>query len=147
MANNHLAQLGVEPPEDVHPLRVLWAELQRSCTTVARLDALAAQLDAGELSQLEGSRLVDLLGKERDRLRLTAKVVLDNDVERRIEQLDQAQVDLLDDAITGIVTDLGHDPADPAVRRVVARNLKRAADRVWTPPVPVRQLAIEGGRG
>lgn len=56
-----------------------------------------------------------------------AKMGVDANLVDRSLKIDEKRVDLLNSVLTRIITDLGHDPQDNDVRRVVSRRLREVA--------------------
>ena len=125
-------------PVEVDPLAALLGELYRTAGHVAWLGALVAELEhveGGEsgLKQYrkgEGGALwerpsvwVELYQHERAHLAKVARDCLAAGVEERRVKMEEATAELIARAFRGFAVELGHDPADPAVRTAFRRHL------------------------
>lgn len=113
-------------PVDVAPLDALLGELYRSAGHVAWLGSVVAELDDVMVTSMFGlgpSAWIDLYRKERDHLARVARDCLSAGVEERIVKIEEAKADLIAQAFRGFAVELGHDPADPAVRSAFRRHL------------------------
>jgi hypothetical protein len=123
-------------PLEVDPFNALLGELHRTAGIVAWLGLLIGELphDHGDLrhSALKqygaetGERpsvWIELYQKERAHLAKVATDCLRAGVEERKVRIVEEQGQLIADVIRRIVSGLGRDPADPAVREVVRREL------------------------
>lgn len=82
----------------------------------------------GILASSVGEKITQAFRDERAHLAKVAKYGIDAKLIDRQQQLDERRLDMMDDVITAIVRDLGHDPNDNAVRAVVSKRLlERAA--------------------
>jgi len=131
-------------PREVEPHGALVEEVHRAAGHVAWLGEVVGQLDRNQLVhgitrtvQLpDGSRTVEaraainiwvkLYQDERDRLVRVAKAAIDAGVAERQVRLAEGQAQQLAQVIRAILTDLGHDPGDENVRKVVRLRLIEA---------------------
>jgi hypothetical protein len=125
----------------VEPHEALLEEVHRAAGHVAWLGEVVGQLERSQVVhgitrtvQLpDGSRTVEaraainiwvkLYQEERDRLVRVAKAAIDAGVEERQVRLAEGQAQQLAHVIRTVLTDLGHDPADQRVRKVVRFRL------------------------
>lgn len=87
-----------------------------------RLAAKGATVDADGISVL-----VKLEQDERRELTRAAKLALDGNVAERHIRLAERTAEQLVAVLRGVVTELGHNPTDPAVQTVVRRHLQLVA--------------------
>lgn len=92
---------------------------------VADVDGIVQKLkqrvrQAGELKPAD----LDALGEWLDRASRMAKSVLDARVDDRRVRINEQTAHQFLEVMTGALTDLGHDPRDPQVMRVVATRLR-----------------------
>jgi hypothetical protein len=127
-----VATLGL--PIEVDPLDALLGELWRTAGHVAWLGAVVADLDgtvtgmAGGLLEpsmfgLQPSAWLKLYQQERRHLADVARACLAAGVEERRVRIAEGQAELIAQAFRGFAVELGHDPADPAVREAFRRHL------------------------
>lgn len=119
-------------PVEIDPLDALLAELHRTAGHVAWLGTIVQGLDRSELRQrtMAGSVpsvWVALYQDERKHLAAVAASCLRAGVDERRIQLAERQGQLVAEAIRGILSDLGVDPATEQARTVVRRHLMAVA--------------------
>jgi hypothetical protein len=132
-------------PREVEPHEALLEEVYRAAGHVAWLGEVVGQLDTkrvvhgiartGQLA--DGNRTVQgraainiwvkLYQEERDRLVRVARAAIDAGVAEHQVRLAEGQAQQLARVITAVLTDLGHDPADEGVRKVVRLRLLEGA--------------------
>jgi hypothetical protein len=130
---------------DVDPHEALLEELHRAAGHVAWLGEVVAQLERNQVVQgitrtvqlPDGNRPVEtpaainvwvkLYQEERDRLVRVARAAIDAGVAERQVRLAEGRAQQLARVITAVLTDLGHDPADEHVRKVVRLRLLEGA--------------------
>ena len=127
---------GVDPPalDNAADRQRAAEDLQRVFSTggVAALIGVKWGSTSGEFSNLdqveEGIRgLVRLEAEERDRCAVMATKAIAAGLAERQVRLAEQQGQLVAEAIRAMLTDLGHDPADPQVARVVSTRLHALA--------------------
>ena len=110
---------------------LLWA-VTISARQVAWLRSLLAERMTGDgKPQIDGddlTALVKLEHDERRELARAAKSALDAGIAERQVRLAERVAEQLVAVLRGVVTELGHDPADPAVAGVVRRHLALVAN-------------------
>ena len=138
-------QLERVTPTPHTPYEVLRAELARSHEATEYLGSIIQRHDDPPVAWIA------LWGEERNRLTKTADVMLKHEerVAARESKLTVQAVDALDDAMRGVLTDLGMDPDSTVVRELLAFHIRRAigkprtdaiesalADSIPPPPAP-----------
>jgi hypothetical protein len=123
-AEKAVAKLGL--PIESDPLEALLDELHRTVGHVVWLGQIVGDLDAVMESTMFGlapSGWVKLYQIERTHLAKVARDCLASGVEERRVRLAEGQAELMAQAFRGFAVELGHDPADPAVRSAFRRHL------------------------
>ena len=126
---------------EIEPHQALLEEIHRTAGAVAWLEEIIRDLEKANLTrgvakavQLpDGSRTIEtraavnvwiqLYQDERDRLVRVAKAAIECGVAERAVKLAEKQAEQLAAVVGAIVTDLGHDLKDPAVRETVRLRL------------------------
>lgn len=133
-------------PRDIRPIDALEQELHR---TQGHVDWLDEQVG------LRGAdpHLMAVYQAERAHLTKVTQLMMQLDVPGKRIELSERTLDTLQQAIEGIVLDLGHDMASDHIRRIIGRNLEKAVkaahdDRltVDVPPEPVVRPEDAPGR-
>ena len=138
-AERAVATLGL--PRDVAPHVALLEEVHRAAGHVAWIGEIVGRMQEKELVQgvtkairhPDGTQTVEaqaaisvwvkLYHDERDRLVRVSKAALDAGVAERFVRLAEQEAQHLASVVKAILTDLGHDLADPQVREVVKLRL------------------------
>jgi hypothetical protein len=116
-------------PRDINALTALTQELARAQGHVVWLNQLIAS-GAVELVQTTPASVeipsvwLDLYAKERSHLAAVARACLSAGVEERTVRLVERQAQMLVQALSAILYELGHDPTDAQVRSIVGRHLR-----------------------
>lgn len=113
-------------PADVEPLEAILGELHRTAGHVHWLGAIVGQLPDAMESTMFGQQVsvwIKAYREERSHLVAVAKACLTAGIEERRVRLAEKQAELIATAFRGFAVDLGHDPADPAVRAAFRRHL------------------------
>lgn len=119
-------------PIEIDPLDALLGELHRTAGHVAWLAGIVADLDEGAgrdglmvdtMVGKQPSHWLQLYRQERSHLAGVARACLAAGVEERRVKLAEQQAELVAEAFRGFARELGHDPADPAVRQAFRRHL------------------------
>jgi hypothetical protein len=118
-------------PVQVDPLDALLGELHRTAGHVAWLGAVVAEAsdDAAltQVSMTSGMAMpsvwLQLYQHERAHLAKVATDCLKAGVDERRVRMEEATAELIATAFRGFAVELGHDPADPAVRTAFRRHL------------------------
>lgn len=127
---------GMGIPIETTPEQALMSEVYRSAGHVQWMSDVIADweynapreliLQLGETGY-EKAAWIRVYQDERAHLARVAKAAIDAGIAERVVQLATTQAGLINQAITQILTDLGQDPRDPQVRRVVANRLSAVA--------------------
>lgn len=144
----HTAAVTYGLPVDVSPTQALLDEIQWTAGHVAWLRDRVQELEQGELtwgrteyregaggekdgwSSIEragANVLLELYEKERRHLVAVTTAALSAGIEERRVRLQEEQGVLVAEAIRAMLSDLGLDPADPGVMRVVSSRLYAVA--------------------
>jgi len=127
-------------PREIDPHDALLEEVYRTAGHVAWLGEVVAGIEReslvhGVVKTVQDARggsvemraavnvWVRLYQDERDRLVRVAKAAVDAGVAERQVEIAEGQARQLARVVTAVLTDLGHDPADDEVRRVVRLRL------------------------
>lgn len=94
---------------------VAWYEQE-----IQNLDRLSVLTERGESAHF----LVSMHHTERRHLARTAKLAVDAGIQQELLDLAKEAADRFARALDGVLASLGHDPADPKVRDVVATQLR-----------------------
>jgi hypothetical protein len=113
-------------PVTVAPIDALLGELHRTAGHVAWLGQVVADLEQVMDSTMFGlapSAWIKLYQDERSHLTRVARDCVSAGVEERLVRVEEAKAELIAQAFRGFAVELGHDPADPAVRSAFRRHL------------------------
>lgn len=136
---DEIARLDLTLAPGVHPEEAILAQVGLCAQVVAHYTGLIARLEPSDTTPgLKVVKVNDATGTERavsehvivkalgewsDRLTRTAKVAIDADVSQRQVVIREAEAVMLATVIKLILADLGHDPEDREVGKVVATRL------------------------
>lgn len=81
----------------------------------------------GILAHPMSAKIMEAYRDERAHLARVAKMGADARIADRMTALDEKRLDLMDDLIRAVITDLGHDPNDNRVRAIVSKRLMQRA--------------------
>lgn len=120
------AELTGRAGTDVHPIEHVMDELTRSAALTLVLER---HLEGTELvSPFGASPLWDMFERERDRRARLAKLAMDAGVDERRVRLAEHQGQMVFTAINGLLTEIGLDPSNTEVRKMVARHLRAVVE-------------------
>lgn len=109
-----VADNGLPEPTELHPAEHLLRGLALSAMLVEALANTVAAHDAKP-----GDSLSEAWERERERHARLAKATLDAGIDERLARVAEQQVTVLSGILEAVIQELGHDPADPAVRQII----------------------------